>query len=102
MGWKERPRWVKYGVYGLMLSIIFVLIPEMISSYLQTKGISSIGLFFENYMDLIYYTDYLSFMVCRGICYGFGAIIHIITMWPSWFIAGAFLGLIVDRIKSKK
>jgi hypothetical protein len=75
------PLWIKMGVISVILaSIIF--------------SIDRYSFFFSS-------LDFLSVIWCSGVCTGWNSLIQIITVWPSFFIIGSLIGVILSKYKIK-
>lgn len=90
MGWKNWPNWVRGGVIGILFAILsmFLFIP------LTEDFFPSIAIIFLR-------IDFISLIICKGICEGEMGMIQVYTILPSYFLIGALIGWFIGKIKSK-
>lgn len=82
--------WLKGGLIGIVIGFIFPLIlfymfrPNMINN--------PIG-------NFLFVIDFIALIFCGGFCTGDKGIIRIITAPISYFIIGAIIGLIIQKVR---
>lgn len=100
--WKTKPYWLKGAVIGIVVAISMYVLFLVGNEMCASGTISGLGVDqcygTVNFMiDLTLVFDFLSLIACNGVCKGWGGIVHIVTLWPSFFIIGAVLGWIYGR-----
>ena len=101
MGWKELPRWLKYGIVPSSISL---LLSSFLITIKSTGEIDSWGIFFINIFGIIPMLPVIFILDLIGLDpTQFSADISMaIGGAMGYFIWGAIIGLIVNNIKSKK
>jgi len=97
MGWKNWPSWLKGGLIGIVVAILFLIIPYITNCSTSFGGVggscdNNIKLFFAvvNFILIIPALSLTQNMV----------LITILTL-ILLFLIGAFIGWIISKIKSK-
>jgi len=92
----------KYWLWGGFLSIGILLGIMLLSAvWAGILGGSSISrILIQVAIFVLGYLDFLSLVLCKGVCEGENGMAHIITIFPSFFIIGAVLGWGYSKIKN--
>jgi hypothetical protein len=102
MGWKNWPAWLKGGLIAtiayIILAIAMYLLPCSNDS-LFTGGRSCLGV---AVLFLVVSSPGLGILSLLGIDYSQNTTLVIITTILAYFIVGAFIGMVISKLRSRK
>jgi len=111
--WKNLPSWLKFGIVGLIIGVILIIIFYSANLFYNCENIlkitnagvclgnpvRSLVLYSFSYISILSYPLF-QVLVSPGDSIYTESLLLVGTLW--FFIYGALVGLIVKKIKSKK
>jgi len=97
MGWKDWPRWLRFGIFFMIISLGLELIDYILAAILCTKDIQDIpGLSCGLPLRIFEYPIQFFGLVSGSV------ITNILITVLFYFVLGAVIGFVIDKIKYKK
>lgn len=96
MIWKNWPYWLRGGIIGGGVTLIFAILTQFCEYLVVTPGYTGLGLeclpFAIPFIPLWPFNSFLKF----------SNILFILLACITWFLIGSFIGLLIRYIKLKK